>query len=102
MSKLSVKHFELLTQGTHVSWNYTVKQKCTKCVFYFYGKVKEERITITQFSLIETKRFFFQKGQVLNMSGFCTGSLCSTQGTPWQQEAFREIEWTVGCKTTQI
>ena len=27
MSKLSVKHFELLTQGTHVSWNYTVKQK---------------------------------------------------------------------------
>ena len=49
MSKLSVKHFELLTQGTHVSWNYTVKQKNAQNVrerrknnFYLVFAVKNE------------------------------------------------------------
>ena len=33
MSKLSVKHFELLTKGTQGSWNNTFKQKMQKNVF---------------------------------------------------------------------
>ena len=44
MSKLSVKHFELLTQDTHVSWNYTFKQKNVQNVFVTFmekGKKKE-------------------------------------------------------------
>ena len=45
--KLSPKHFELLTQGTHLAEITRSDKKCTKCVCYFYGKVKEERITAT-------------------------------------------------------
>ena len=47
MSQLSVKHFELLTQGTHVSEIIRSNKKCAKCVCYFYGKVREEIITDT-------------------------------------------------------
>ena len=33
MPKLSVKHFELLTQGSHVSWNYIYLIKNAQNVF---------------------------------------------------------------------
>ena len=36
-------------------------KKCIQCVGYFYGNMKEERITATQFSVRKTKCFFFSK-----------------------------------------
>ena len=39
-------------------------KKCTKCVCYFYGKVKGERITATSFSVIQyikNEEFLFFK-----------------------------------------
>ena len=74
------KHFELLTQEIMRS-----NKKRTKCVCYFHGKVKEERLTANWFSVIKifkTKSFFFSNKINIKHGGFCTGSPCSPQGTP--------------------
>ena len=56
MSKLSVKHFELLTQDTHDNSNVNAQN-----VFIaFAGK----RITATWFSVIKKTFFLFKKDKV--------------------------------------
>ena len=62
MSKLSVKHFELLTQGTHVSWNYTVKQKMHKMCLLLLWKSERRKnncYLVFDHKKLKTKSFFF-------------------------------------------
>ena len=45
MSKLSVKHFELLTRGTYVCWNYKFKKNAQNVLVTFMEKWKKEKKT---------------------------------------------------------
>ena len=71
MSKLSVKHFELLTQGTHVSWNYTVKQKLHKmCLLLLW---KSERRKNNYYLVFGDKKdvfLFFKQDKYLTRLAF--------------------------------
>ena len=61
MSKLSVKHFELLTQGTYGSSNYKFKPKMGKICLLLLWKSERRKNCYLVFG-DKTKWFIFQKG----------------------------------------
>ena len=99
-SKLSVKHFELLTQGIYVSWNYTVKQKMHQMCLLLLWKSERRKNNCYLVFADKNEVFLLSNGINIQHGWLLHRKPMFHSRNPKTTGGFQSNRMTVGCKTT--
>ena len=80
MSKLSVKHFELLTQGNYVSWNYTLSKMHKICLLQLWKSEIRKNNCYLVFGDKNEVFLFFKKDKYWTRLAFAQEAHASLKG----------------------